>query len=163
MSKSVPQYCRTLHLIGIWCPWIYSASDNFCQCSVWFYASRFPSRHVGAICTANIFAIIAYHQHNHHLIDAGKTKELVWDSAGADPPHWHQWTSRKWTMRKGTHKYLSIHLNNKLDWGHNNNTLYRKGQSSPFAYVKLTTTEKVRAIQFFLETCKLEADRYGFF
>lgn len=34
--------------------------------------------------------------------------------------------------RVDSYKYLGVHINNKLDWSHNRESLLRKGQSSMF-------------------------------
>lgn len=34
--------------------------------------------------------------------------------------------------RVSTYKYMDVHLNNKLDWSHHTNSLYRKAQSQLF-------------------------------
>lgn len=36
-----------------------------------------------------------------------------------------------------SYKYLGVHINNKLDWTHNTDALYRKGQSSMFFLSRL--------------------------
>lgn len=71
-------------------------------------------------------------QWNHLLINNEKTKEPVMD--------FHRRRSTTPTpveiQRTGieildSYKYLSVHLNKKLDWSHNTDALYRKGQSRP--------------------------------
>lgn len=34
--------------------------------------------------------------------------------------------------RVGSYKYLGVHINCKLDWSHNKDTLFKKGQSKMF-------------------------------
>ncbi|CAI5669586.1 unnamed protein product [Oreochromis niloticus] len=69
-------------------------------------------------------------QQNHLLINAGKTKELVVDFRRRRP------TTLTPVNIQGvdieivdSYRYLGVHLNNKLDWSHNTDALYRKGQS----------------------------------
>uniref|UniRef100_A0A8C6M681 Reverse transcriptase domain-containing protein n=1 Tax=Nothobranchius furzeri TaxID=105023 RepID=A0A8C6M681_NOTFU len=69
-------------------------------------------------------------QQNHLLINAGKTKELVVDFRRRRP------TTVTPVNIQGvgieivdSYRYLGVHLNNKLDWSHNTDALYRKGQS----------------------------------
>ncbi|KAK7895274.1 hypothetical protein WMY93_020599 [Mugilogobius chulae] len=69
-------------------------------------------------------------QQNHLLLNAGKTKEMVVDfrrrHSIAPPPVNIQGRDIE---RVDSYKYLGVHLNNKLDWTHNTDALYRKGQS----------------------------------
>lgn len=39
--------------------------------------------------------------------------------------------------RVSTYKYMDVHLNNKLDWSHHTNTLYRKAQNRLFRMRRL--------------------------
>lgn len=77
-------------------------------------------------------------QWNHLLINNEKTKEPVMD--------FHRRRSTTPTpveiQRTGieildSYKYLSVHLNKKLDWSHNTDALYRKGQSRLYLLRKL--------------------------
>ncbi|KAK7896388.1 hypothetical protein WMY93_021713 [Mugilogobius chulae] len=69
-------------------------------------------------------------QQNHLLLKAGKIKEMVVDFRRrhtiALPPVNIQGRDIE---RVNSYKYLGVHLNNKLDWTHNTDALYRKGQS----------------------------------
>ena len=69
-------------------------------------------------------------QRNHLLINAGKTKEMVVDfrrrpSAAPAPVN----IQGRDIERVDSYKYLGVHLNHKLDWTHNTDALFRKGQS----------------------------------
>ncbi|XP_055367950.1 uncharacterized protein LOC129604646 [Betta splendens] len=69
-------------------------------------------------------------QRNHLLINVGKTKEMVVDFRRQQPaliPPMH--IQGRDIERVDSYKYLGVHLNNKLDWTHNTDALYRKGQS----------------------------------
>ncbi|CAL9684750.1 unnamed protein product [Knipowitschia caucasica] len=69
-------------------------------------------------------------QRNHLLINAGKTKEMVVDfrrrHSAAPAPVYIQ---GKGIERVDSYKYLGVHLNHKLDWTHNTDALFKKGQS----------------------------------
>nr|XP_054594642.1 RNA-directed DNA polymerase from mobile element jockey isoform X1 [Nothobranchius furzeri] len=69
-------------------------------------------------------------QLNYLQINASKTKELVVDFRR------HKHSSLQPLSIQGmdieivdSYMYLGVHLNNKLDWNHNSDALYRKGQS----------------------------------
>ncbi|KAK7896418.1 hypothetical protein WMY93_021743 [Mugilogobius chulae] len=69
-------------------------------------------------------------QQNHLLLNAGKTKEMVVDfrrrHSIAPPPVNIQGRDIE---RVDSYKYLGVHLNNKLDWTHNTDALYRKARA----------------------------------
>ncbi|KAI5100278.1 hypothetical protein C0J45_9264 [Silurus meridionalis] len=72
-------------------------------------------------------------------INMGKTKELVVDF------HRHKQTSLppvniqgKDIVRVDSYKYLSVHLNSKLDWTDNTEAIYKKGQSRLFLLKRLS-------------------------
>jgi hypothetical protein len=69
-------------------------------------------------------------QRNHLRINAGKTREMVVDFRRWRPalPPLVNIQGRD-IERVDTYKYLGVHLNNKLDWTHNTNALYKRGQS----------------------------------
>ncbi|CAM4427607.1 unnamed protein product [Leuciscus chuanchicus] len=69
-------------------------------------------------------------QRNHLRINAGKTREMVVDFLRRRPalPPLVNIQGRD-IERVDTYKYLGVHLNNKLDWTHNTNALYKRGQS----------------------------------
>ena len=65
---------------------------------------------------------------NHLQLNASKTKEMVIDfhrKPSHTPPLNIQGLDIE---RVRTYKYLGVHLNNKLDWTDNTDSLYRKGQ-----------------------------------
>uniref|UniRef100_A0A3P9LKD5 Reverse transcriptase domain-containing protein n=1 Tax=Oryzias latipes TaxID=8090 RepID=A0A3P9LKD5_ORYLA len=69
-------------------------------------------------------------QRNYLQINAGKTKELVVDFRR----HTHSTIAPvnmqgRDSERVDSYKYLGVHLINKLDWSHNTEALYKKGQS----------------------------------
>lgn len=69
-------------------------------------------------------------QRNHLVINAVKTKEMVVDfqrrRSAVPSPVDIQGTDIE---KVDSYKYLGVHLNNKLDWTHNTDALYRQGQS----------------------------------
>ena len=66
---------------------------------------------------------------NHLHINASKTKEVVIDFSRK--PHLTAPVNIQGLDIEVVedYKYLSVHLNNKLDWKHNTNALDKKGQS----------------------------------
>ncbi|TWW63630.1 putative RNA-directed DNA polymerase from transposon BS [Takifugu flavidus] len=72
---------------------------------------------------------VAWCELNHLCINTNKTKEVVIDfsrKASHTAPVNIQGLDIKIV---GEYKYLGVHLNNKLDWTHNTDALYKKGQS----------------------------------
>ncbi|TWW56167.1 putative RNA-directed DNA polymerase from transposon BS [Takifugu flavidus] len=72
---------------------------------------------------------VAWCELNHLRINASKTKEVVIDfsrKASHTAPVNIQGLDIEIVEE---YKYLGVHLNNKLDWTHNTDALYKKGQS----------------------------------
>lgn len=66
---------------------------------------------------------------NHLRINASKTKEVVIDFRRKAPRTAPVNIQGLDIEMVEEYKYLGVHLNNKLDWSHNTDVLYRKGQS----------------------------------
>ncbi|TWW80679.1 putative RNA-directed DNA polymerase from transposon BS [Takifugu flavidus] len=76
-----------------------------------------------------IINFVAWCELNHLRINASKTKEVVSDfsrKASHTAPVNIQGLDIEIVEE---YKYLGVHLNNKLDWTHNTDALYKKGQS----------------------------------
>ncbi|CAM4660025.1 unnamed protein product [Leuciscus chuanchicus] len=78
-------------------------------------------------------------QRNHLRINAGKTREMVVDFHRRRPalPPLVNIQGRD-IERVDTYKYLGVHLNIKLDWTHNTNALYKRGQSKLYFLRRLS-------------------------
>ncbi|XP_033181736.1 uncharacterized protein LOC113148445 [Anabas testudineus] len=73
---------------------------------------------------------VAWCRQNHLLINAKKTKEMVVDFRRRQPAVPSLVNIQGTDIeRVDSYKYLGVHLNNKLDWTHNTDALFRKGQS----------------------------------
>uniref|UniRef100_A0A669BD36 Reverse transcriptase domain-containing protein n=1 Tax=Oreochromis niloticus TaxID=8128 RepID=A0A669BD36_ORENI len=69
-------------------------------------------------------------QLNYLQINASKTKELVVDFRRHKHPPLQPLNIQGMDIEAvDSYRYLGVHLNNKLDWTHNSDALYRKGQS----------------------------------
>ncbi|MCJ8749354.1 hypothetical protein PDJAM_G00175360 [Pangasius djambal] len=68
-------------------------------------------------------------QPNHLLINVGKTKEMVVDFRRHRSAPSLVNIQGMDIERVDSYKYLGVHLNHKLDWTHNTDALYRKGQT----------------------------------
>ncbi|TWW71907.1 hypothetical protein D4764_16G0004040 [Takifugu flavidus] len=72
---------------------------------------------------------VAWCELNHLCINATKTKEVVIDFS-RKAPHTAPVNIQGLDIEiLEEYKYLGVHLNNKLDWTHNTDALYKKGQS----------------------------------
>ncbi|KAM9317524.1 uncharacterized protein KZ484_021968 [Pholidichthys leucotaenia] len=71
-------------------------------------------------------------------INARKTKELVVDCCRQGQPFTAPVNIQGTDIEMVTsYKYLGVHLNNKLDWSHNTDALYKKGQCRLFLLRRL--------------------------
>lgn len=59
-----------------------------------------------------------------------------WISVRTRTPRWHRWTFRERILR-WWYKYPDVHLNNKLDWTHNTQPVYKKGKSRLYLLRKM--------------------------
>ena len=66
---------------------------------------------------------------NHLQMNTSKTKEMVIDFSRKAPPIAPVNIQGGDIEVISVYKYLGVHLNNKLDWSHNTDALYKKGQS----------------------------------
>ncbi|KAM6989287.1 uncharacterized protein LKV04_008968 [Tautogolabrus adspersus] len=66
---------------------------------------------------------------NHLQLNASKTKEMVIDFRRKSPQTAPVNIQGLDIEMVESYKYLGVHLNNKLDWSHNTNVLYKRGQS----------------------------------
>ena len=66
---------------------------------------------------------------NHLCINASKTKEVVVDFRRKAPQTAPMNIQGLNIEIMEVYKYLGVHINNKLDWTHNTDVLYKKGQS----------------------------------
>lgn len=67
---------------------------------------------------------------NHLQLNASKTKEMVIDFRRRKTPQTAPVNIQGLDIEMvETYRYLGVHLNNKLDWSHNTDVLYKKGQS----------------------------------
>ncbi|KAI3357967.1 hypothetical protein L3Q82_002992 [Scortum barcoo] len=67
---------------------------------------------------------------NHLQVNASKTKEMVIDFSSRKPSDIAPVNIQGLDIeRVRTYKYLGVHLNNKLDWTDNTDSLYKRGQS----------------------------------
>ncbi|TWW77998.1 putative RNA-directed DNA polymerase from transposon BS [Takifugu flavidus] len=72
---------------------------------------------------------VAWCELNHLRINTSKTKEVVIDFS-RKAPHTAPVNIQGLDIEiVEEYKYLGVHLNNKLDWTHNTDALYKKGQS----------------------------------
>ena len=62
-------------------------------------------------------------------MNTSKTKEMVIDFSHKAPPIATVNIQGGDIEVISVYKYLGVHLNNKLDWSHNTDGLYKKGQS----------------------------------
>ena len=62
-------------------------------------------------------------------MNTSKTKEMVIDFSHKAPPIAPVNIQGGDIEVISVYKYLGVHLNNKLDWSHNTDGLYKKGQS----------------------------------
>ena len=72
---------------------------------------------------------VAWCELNHLAIDASKTKEVVIDFRRKAPQTAPVNIQGLDIEIVEEYKYLGVHINNKLDWTHNTDVLYKKGQS----------------------------------
>ncbi|XP_051808801.1 HIG1 domain family member 1A, mitochondrial isoform X1 [Acanthochromis polyacanthus] len=68
-------------------------------------------------------------ERNHLCLNTSKTKEMVVDFRRRTLPHPPVNIQGQDIETVDSFKYLGVHLNNKLDWSHNTDALYKKGQS----------------------------------
>ncbi|XP_054866081.1 uncharacterized protein LOC129348770 [Amphiprion ocellaris] len=69
-------------------------------------------------------------EQNHLQLNASKTKEMIVDFRRRRTPRTAPVNIQGLDIDMvDTYKYLGVHLNNKLDWTHNTEVLYKKGQS----------------------------------
>ena len=66
---------------------------------------------------------------NHLCLNTNKTKEMVIDFRRRPPLHPPVNIQGQDIETVESFKYLGVHVNNKLDWTHNTNALYKNGQS----------------------------------
>ena len=66
---------------------------------------------------------------NHLQMNTIKTKEMVIDFSRKAPPIAPVNIQGGDVEVVSAYKYPGVHLNNKLDWSHNTDALYKKGQS----------------------------------
>ena len=76
-----------------------------------------------------IMDFVDWCERNHLCLNTSKTKEMVIDPRRKAPPHTPVNIQGSDIEMVDSFKYLGVHLNNKLDWTHNTNALYKKGQS----------------------------------
>ena len=72
---------------------------------------------------------VAWCKLNHLCINASKTKEVVIDFRRKSPQTAPVNIQGLDIEIMEEYKYLGVHINNKLDWTHNTDVLYKKGQS----------------------------------
>ena len=76
-----------------------------------------------------IMDFVDWCESNHLCLNTSKTKEMVIDLRRRAPPHTPVTIQGADIELVDSFKYLGVHLNNKLDWTHNTDALYKKGQS----------------------------------
>ncbi len=79
-----------------------------------------------------IESFVAWCNSNQLKLKINKTKEVVVDYRRNRRPPDSVIIQREEVERVDSCKYLGVHINNKPDWSHNTDALYRKGQSRLF-------------------------------
>lgn len=79
-----------------------------------------------------IESFIAWSNSNHLQLNISKTKELVVDYRRNRRSPAPVSIQGEEVERVDSYKYLGVQINNKLDWSHNTEALFRKGQSRLF-------------------------------
>ena len=76
-----------------------------------------------------IMDFVDWCERNHLCVITSKMKELMIDFRRRTPPHIPVNIQGSDIELVDSFTYLGVHLNNKLDWSHNTDAVYKNGQS----------------------------------